>query len=317
MLNLSSFGLSTRIERYWDKAVVEIKANPSISKELIENLFILLLFKELIKPIDSNSETVVILICHVKIINILLTFTKNIPDLVSNQNFHTIKTAIIMKAMFIITALFFVVFKGYSQNPPNSSTWLEDTNGKMLMSSNHIDVDGNPYFPKEWIEGSITLKTGKNIAYNALRYNMITGNLEFNYTGKSYDVTNSMSEFTLGTMKFRNGFPSTEKQNVETYHQILYDGKQKLLCHRAANIYIDQPYNSATKTKKLDIIETYYLQKVDGKLYEVKRNLKYFLVILGDKSNQLEEYCKKENIRLRSWNDAVKVLEYAEGLEKQ
>jgi hypothetical protein len=56
---------------------------------------------------------------------------------------------------------------------------------------------------------------------------------------------------------------------------------------------------------------------MNGKLYEVKKNLKYFLVVLGDKLNQLEEYCKKKNIELKSWDDAVKVLEYAKGLEKQ
>lgn len=213
--------------------------------------------------------------------------------------------------------LFLTIFRGYSQNPANSSTWLEDSNGKIISSNNYTDVDGSPYFPKEWIEGSITLKNGKNIAYNELRYNVITGNLEFNYTGKPYDVTNSMNEFTLGTMKFRNGFPSTDKQNTESYYQVLHDGKQKLLCHRAANIYIEQAYNSATKTKKLDVIETYYLQKADGKFYELKKNLKYFLIVLGDKSNQIEEYCKKENIKLRSWDDAVRILEYAESLEKQ
>jgi hypothetical protein len=240
-------------------------------------------------------------------------------DLVSGHFIYLFKfkTNTIMKALLIFTTLCFVIFKCNSQNPPNSSTWLEDNSGKMLMSNNYTDVDGNPYFPKQWINGSITLKTGKNIAYNELRYNIITGNLEFNYTGKAYDVTNSMNEFALGTMKFRNGFPSTEKQNIETYYQILHDGKQKLLCHRTANIYIDQPYNSATKTKKLDVIETYYIQKTDGKLYEVKKNLKFLLIMLDDKTKQTEEYCKKENIKLRSWDDAVKVLEYAEGLEKQ
>ncbi len=221
-----------------------------------------------------------------------------------------------MKALLIFTSLFFVIFNGFSQNPPNSSTWLEDTSGKMLMSKNYTDIDGNPYLPKQWTEGSITLKTGKNIPFNALRYNMITGTLEFNYTDKAYEVTNSMNEFALGSMKFRNGFPSTEKQNAETYYQILHDGKQKLLCHRAANIYISQDYNSAIKTKKLDVVETYYLQKEDGKLYEAKKNLKFLLIMLDDKSKQTEEYCKRENIKLRSWDDAVKVLEYADGIKK-
>ena len=159
------------------------------------------------------------------------------PDLVSSQEFYIfkLKTNIIMKSMYIFAVLFLIIFRGYSQNPAISSTWLEDSNGKIILSNNYTDVDGSPYFPKDWIEGSITLKTGKSIAYNALRYNIITGNLEFNYIGKPYDVTNSMNEFVLGSMKFRNGFPSTEKQKTETYYQILYDGKQKLLCHRGTH----------------------------------------------------------------------------------
>ena len=256
---------------------------------------------------------------NAKITDILFTFTKSMPDLVSGRNFYIFKLKIIilMKKALILTSFLLFHFACDAQNPPNSSTWLEDTNGKMLKSNNYTDVDGSPYFPKQWIEGAITLKTGKNIPYNALRYNIITGNLEFNYVGKAYDVTNSMSEFTLGSMKFRNGFPSTEKQNAESYYQVLHDGKQKLLCHRTANIYVEQAYNSATKTKKLDVIETYYLQKMGGKMYEIKKNLKLLLAMLDDKTKQTEEYCKRENIKLRSWDDAVKVLEYADSLEKQ
>lgn len=240
------------------------------------------------------------------------------PDLIRCFIIYLFKRKIntSMKIPFIFTYLFFTVLNCFSQNPPNSSTWLEDASGRMLMSKNYVDVDGSPYFPNQWVEGSITLKTGKNVAYNALRYNLISGNLEFNYTGKAYDVINSMKEFSLGSMKFRNGFPSIEKQDSETYYQILFDGKQKLLCHRIANVFISQDYNSATKTKKLDINETYYLKKEDGKLYEVKKNPKFLLMMLDDKTKQTEEYCKRENIKLKSWEDAVKVLEYADGLGK-
>ncbi len=224
------------------------------------------------------------------------------------------------KLQFIISSLLIIPFLGYSQsqlNGPTGQVFLQDASGKYITSNNYTDVDGNPYFPKEWVEGSITLKTGKSIFYNALRLNTISGNLEFKFTDKAYDVINPINEFTLGTMKFRNGFEPTEKQNTETFYQVLFDGKQKLLCHKLGSIYVDQPYNSATKTKKFELHESYFLQKTDGKLYEVKKNLKYFLIVLGDKSNQLEEYCKKENIKLRSWEDAVRVLEYADSLEKQ
>jgi hypothetical protein len=37
------------MERYWAEAEKEIKANAMINKKVIENLFIFLLFRELIK----------------------------------------------------------------------------------------------------------------------------------------------------------------------------------------------------------------------------------------------------------------------------
>ena len=219
----------------------------------------------------------------------------------------------------ILLLLLFVSLQGYTQGLSNAGgqVFLQDSNGKLLTSNNYTDVDGNPYFPKEWVEGTVSLKGGKVLAYNALRLNTITGNLEFKFTDKAYDVINPMNEFTLETLKFRKGFEPFEKQNTETFYQVLYDGKQKLLCYRLGSIYLDSPYNSATKTKKFQLSETYYLQKADGKLHELKKNLKFFLLQIGDNSRQLEEYCKKENIKLRSWNDAVRILEHLEGSAKQ
>ena len=219
----------------------------------------------------------------------------------------------------ILLLLLFVSLQGYTQGLSNAGgqVFLQDSNGKLLTSNNYTDIDGNPYFPKEWVEGTVGLKDGKIIAYNALRLNTISGNLEFKFTDKAYDVINPMNEFTLETLKFRKGFEPIEKQNAETFYQVLYDGKQKLLCYRLGSIYLDSPYNSATKTKKFQLSETYYLQKADGKLHELKKNLKFFLLQIGDNSRQLEEYCKKENIKLRSWNDAVRILEHSDGSAKQ
>lgn len=224
-----------------------------------------------------------------------------------------------MKKLLIVLSLLSVnlVCKAQNANPPNSSTWLEDTNGKIMRSNNYIDADGNAYFPKQWIDGSITLITGKVIAYDALRYNTLSKSLEFRLSDKAYDVINRINEFTLGSMVFKNGFKPIGEQDLESFYQVLYDGKQKLLCHRISSIYIDQPYNSATKTKKLDLVEKYYLQKSDGKMYEVKKNLRLLLALLDDNNKLLEEFCKKENIRLKSWDDASKVLAYSDGLEKQ
>jgi hypothetical protein len=205
-------------------------------------------------------------------------------------------------------------FNSHSQSAYSSQTWLQDNTGKLIMSNSYTDVDGSPYLPIHWIEGSVQLKTGKIIQYNALRLNLINGHLEFQLNDKSYDVVNAIDEFNLGAMKFRNGFEGIDRQNKDTFYQVLYDGKQKILCYRIGVIYLDAPYNSATKTKKIDLTEKYYLQKTDGKLYPFKKNLKELLSLVGDKSSQVNDFCKKENLKLRNWDEAVKVLEYVDTL---
>lgn len=240
------------------------------------------------------------------------------PDLVSGQNYiHKRKIIMFKKIIYIFAITLLMTFEGYSQNPANSSTWLEDTNGKIITSNNYTDVDGSPYFPTQWVGGTVTLKMGKVIPFVALRFNTISGNLEFQLNQKPYDVINPIREFTLGDMIFKNGFSVIGDNNADTFYQVIYDGKNKLLCKRESSIYIDQPYNSATKTKTIKLTETYYLSKNDGKIFQVKKNLKNLSMAFEDKTGQIEEYCKKENIKLRSWNDAVKILEYADRLEKQ
>jgi len=127
----------------------------------------------------------------------------------------------------------------------------------------------------------VSLKAGKVIAYDALRLNTITGNLEFKFTDKAYDVINPMREFTLGTLKFRKGFEAFKKQTTETFYQVMYDGKQKLLCYRLGSIYLDSPYNSATKTKKFELDETYYLQKNRWKTVRIKEKPQIYSTFNG------------------------------------
>jgi hypothetical protein len=221
-----------------------------------------------------------------------------------------------MKKISCLTIFLLVNIVGYSQGLTIGSTWLQDTNGKPITTNNYVEMEGNPYFPNDWISGSVQLKSGFPIAYNALRYNTISGMLEFQLNDKPYEVINPFNEFTLGTMLFRKGFQPVDEQNINSFYQVLYDGKQKLLCFRVGGIYTESTYNSATKSKKMTISENYYVQKVDGKLYPVKKNLKNILALIDGKTEEVNTYCQKENIKIKSWSDVSRVLEYADGLSK-
>jgi hypothetical protein len=220
-----------------------------------------------------------------------------------------------MKKISCLIIFLLVNIVGYSQGVTIGSNWLQDTNGKPITTNNYVEMEGSPYFPSEWISGSVQIK-GDSVSYKALRYNTISGMLEFLLNEKPYEVINPMNEFTLGLMLFRKGFQPVEEQNVNSFYQVLYDGKQKLLCFRVGSIYTESTYNSATKTKKITIDEKYYVQKTDGKLYPVKKNLKNILALMDGKTEEVNNYCQKENIKIKSWSDVGRVLEFADGLGK-
>ena len=242
------------------------------------------------------------------------------PDLVSGWQIYIskFKTNNLMKKAF--TILSFLVFNHFceAQSDFEQNTTLENlVNGRFMGSKKYTDIEGSPYFPTQWVSGTVTLKAGKVISLPLLRLNTMNGSIEFQANDKPYDVVNSVSEFTLGSMMFKNGFEPIGGNDSETFYEVIYDGKNKLLCKHESTIRTEQPYNSASKISTFVSKETYFLSKNNGKMYEVKKNVKNFSMALNKQTSQIEEYCKKENIKLKSWNDAVKVLEYADSLERQ
>jgi hypothetical protein len=223
-----------------------------------------------------------------------------------------------MKKLFIILSLLSLNFFSDAQSDFEQNTTLENlVNGKFMGSKKYTDVEGSPYFPTQWVSGTVTLKAGKIYSLPFLRLNTMNGSLEFQANDKPYDVVNSIREFTLGSMIFKNGFESIGGNDSETFYEVIYDGKNKLLCKHESTIRTEQPYNSASKVSTFVSKQTYFLSKNDGKMYEVKKNLKNLLMAFNSQTSQIEQYCKREDLKLRSWNDAVKVLEFADSLEKQ
>ncbi len=241
------------------------------------------------------------------------------PDLLSGIRLYSLNLDnYFMKKALTILSLLVSNYICNAQSDFDVNTTLENiVNGKFVGSKKYVDLEGSPYFPNQWVSGTVTLKAGKVISLPLLRLNTLNGSLEFQANDKPYDVVNSIKEFTLGSVIFQNGFEPIGENNAETFYQILYDGKNKLLCKHESKIRVEQPYNSASKISKVVNSKTYFLSKNDGKMYEVKKNVKKFSVAFKNQTSQIEEYCKRENIKLRSWNDAVKVLEYADSLEKQ
>lgn len=219
-----------------------------------------------------------------------------------------------MKKIFVFIILLASTYGIKAQVVNGNGSFLQDVNGKPLATNTYTDIEGSPYLPENWTIGSIKLNNGAIINYNALRFNLATGELEFQKDDKPFVVINPFQEFTIVNMLFRKGFSAIDQQTTKNFYEVMYDGKVKLLSYRTATMYEEKPYNSATKTKKFLHNDIYYLQKADGSLVKVKKDRKAIIALLGDKTSQLEEYIKKENLKIRDWRDVTTLLAYYENL---
>ena len=222
-----------------------------------------------------------------------------------------------MKKTISIFALLIISFHGFSQDYSLGTNFVKDVGGNIIAPSEYIEINGNVYFPETWVKGTARMKAGKIINFDAIRFNTVNQLLEFKVEDIIYNLPYAINEFTLDSMVFRNGLPNVDNQDASSFYQILHDGKQKIVCYRHGVMMNQDTYNSATKTKKVDSIEQYYLLKEDGKLYSLKKNPKNLLLIIDDKSGEINAFCVRENIKLKKWKDAVRILAYSENINNK
>jgi hypothetical protein len=220
-----------------------------------------------------------------------------------------------MKKTFYIFALLYIGFHGYSQDYSLGTNFIKDAGGNIVAPNAYMEINGNLYFPETWVKGAVQMKAGKIVRFDAIRFNTVNQLLEFKVEDIIYNLPYVINEFTLDSMVFRNGLPNVDNQDAYSFYQILYDGKQKIVCYRHGVLMNQDTYNSATKTKKVDSIQQYYLLKEDGKMYSLKKNPKNLLPLISDKASEINAFCEREHINLKKWKDAVKVLAYTENLK--
>lgn len=220
-----------------------------------------------------------------------------------------------MKKILYIIAFLLISFHNYSQDYALGNNFVKDVGGNIVAPSEYVEINGNLYFPETWVKGTARMKTGKTIVFEALRFNTVNQLLEFKLEDVIYNLPYVINEFTLDSVLFRNGLPQVDNQDAYSFYQILYDGKQKIVCYRHGVMMNQDTYNSATKTKKVDSIQQYYLLKEDGKMYSLKKNPKNLLPFLSDKSSEINAFCEREHINLKKWKDAVRILAYTESIK--
>jgi hypothetical protein len=200
-----------------------------------------------------------------------------------------------------------------------NAQYLQDVQGRPIMEISYTDIKGTPFLFDDWVSGMVTLGNGETFKNVPLKYNVFDEKLyfknpkndellEFVQPVKSFKFNES-----IGAGVFSKGFPVIDKFNSETFYNVLFDGKVKLLNKKYKTVLEVRPYNSATTEKSFVDRNEYFMVK-GTEIKRIKNSKKDFLDIFSDKSTQIDAFIKKEKINFKNNDDLIKVFNYYDSL---
>ncbi|SDM80512.1 hypothetical protein [Siphonobacter aquaeclarae] len=187
-----------------------------------------------------------------------------------------------------------------------------------IEGSNQIAVGGytqyenQPYVSEQWGQGFLRSTNGKWYLSDALNYNAYTGKPEFREGEKVYQSRFEVTAFVLGDTlsgkKYRAGFPAVDQQTPASFYEVLSDGSVKLVRYVKASLMDVTSFNSATKQKRFDFNESYYVVRPDQKIIRVKKDKKSLLEALPEQAARIEEIAASRKVKLKNWEEIRQVL---------
>ena len=111
---------------------------------------------------------------------------------------------------------------------------------------------------------------------------------------------------------FEKGFPPIDKLTADNYYQVLVTGKAGLLMDTKFAEVEYKEYNSATTSIRIDRLVSFY-GVAAGKMQRLSK-AEDILLLLGDKTREVSDYIKKENLKIKKQADLEKLFRYYNGL---
>lgn len=117
----------------------------------------------------------------------------------------------------------------------------------------------------------------------------------------------------IETQLFCTGFKPTDKNDENTFYEVLDTGKASLLLHKKVKVIETKTLGSATTDKEYHSFQEYYIHMNDT-LIKCKKNKSFFTGLFADKKDLVEQYIDANNIKFRSEKDFRPLVAYYNSL---
>ena len=181
--------------------------------------------------------------------------------------------------------------------------------------SKDYNIAGNPYLFKDWNAGVVKFNSGRVVSQFKLKFDCVRNQLLLQFNGTSFAAESKIREFVIypkgmksaDSMVFRRGFPAVGNGTVETFYQILAEGKVTLLRRYAKNIVEEKHHVASNVSRHFEDEENYLILR-DGAITQADPNNGGLLALLNDKSDDLKKYIADEKLKMKTPEDHAKLV---------
>lgn len=202
-----------------------------------------------------------------------------------------------------------------------SMTTLSDGNGNPVLMKKAAAGETAHLFKPGYTKAILYLAgNGKPLMGNKFKLNLQQNRLFFmDANGEEMEVTSPVKSIEFigdpgknNNTVFEKGFPPIDKLTADNYYQVLVTGKAGLLMDTKFAEVEYKEYNSATTSIRIDRLVSFY-GVASGKMQRLSK-AEDLLLLLGDKTREVSEYIKKENLKIKKQADLEKLFRYYNGL---
>lgn len=184
------------------------------------------------------------------------------------------------------------------------------------------DVEGNPFYPKEeFISGTIYHKDSTKTINVPMRLNHFNDQIEFKHGNDimMFIKPEEIDRFEFGHLTFiYSKFDPPIGKPDFGFFEVMAKGYCKLLFRQTSEIKReDRPVSDFSGGNYRDyfrITEEYYLKKGDEPAQNIRKSKRKILKVLGDHTNELKDYIKKNDLRLKSDEEIIDLIYFYNAL---
>jgi hypothetical protein len=208
------------------------------------------------------------------------------------------------------------------------SNYVGNTNTLLLNTPDaHPNVEGSPYVPAAKFMPGWLVQGNQTFRQN-LRFNALTGQVEFMHDNKLHGVAQAISVVGIiaspsDTLRFERGYASVGTRTPNDFYQILYGGNRvRLLRAIRATIKKNGDQMSSDFGKQsFNLNEDYYIwyaasptpartriSPYDGTLTPVVSSRKSITAALPQESSRIDQYAADKKVKLKNWEEIVGLL---------